>query len=140
LKDELRVSRDAAFQTFVHLIGRCGSFANYLVKREADKNFFGGDQEYVLFFPVDLDRLTTLSRKYEIPFPTGAPSNRWFDGFVKDADGWESCNDDIESHQAGDDTFCSLADVIDLDSFAAHVAGEIDRRQSVAKGYLRLRQ
>ena len=59
---------------------------------------------------------------------------------MKDADGWESCNDDIESHQAGDDKFCSLADVIDLDSFAAHAAGETDGRQSVAKGYLRLHQ
>ena len=35
-----------------------------------------------IFTRLLLDRLTTLSRKYDIPFPKGAPSNRWFDGFL----------------------------------------------------------
>ena len=49
-----------------------------------DKNFFGGSQTYVLLYAVQLDLLFASMKKHSIPYPSGKPSVRWYDGFTQE--------------------------------------------------------
>merc|ERR1719188_2191212 len=122
------------------LVKRCGPFAEFLVTIGTGTNFFGAEQQYLDLLPVELDILMDLMHKYNIPKPSGKPSFRWYNGYKLEEDGHESCDDDTESHRAGGEVHCTVADAVDIASFREYVDAKTDKRQTQLEGYLRLLQ
>ena len=138
LSSVLGTTRNNTYSSFLDLIHRCGPLAKYFVKADEGINFFGGQQLYLIIFPVDLGRLMPLLLDYNIPTPHESPSGRWRSGCAQESAGYLSCDDDTESHRAGNQKWCSVADTVDLESFRTYVSNKADTRQSFTEGYLRL--
>ena len=133
----LGTTKSHSFPAVLELLTRCTAISSYLAKVHVDKNFFGGSQPYVLLYAVQLDLLFALMKKHSIPYPSGKPSVRWYDGFTQEdpvAD--DEFDDESESVRAGNVEVCSLHDVVHATDLKEYANKQEDPRQAQLEGHL----